>query len=67
MKSVFEEQQLLDKKIVHDFTITPIKDLDNIKINIDFGYRNRVWNYLQAIPTISGKYLKKFSPYKMIF
>lgn len=54
MKSVFEEKKLLDKKIVHDFTITPIKDLDNIKINIDFGFKNGVWNYLQAVPSISG-------------
>lgn len=69
MKSVFEEQQLLDKKIVHDFTITPIKDLDNIKLNIDFGYKNGVWNYLQAIPTISGpsKNAEWFAKTKFMF
>ncbi|OCA87272.1 DUF3037 domain-containing protein [Pseudobacillus wudalianchiensis] len=54
LKGLFEEKKLLDRKVMQDFSITPIKDLDIIKINIDFGYKNGVWNYLQAIPYIGG-------------
>jgi hypothetical protein len=54
MRTIFEEKKLLDKKVAYDLSITPIKDLDSVKINIDFAYKNGVWNYLQALPTISG-------------
>lgn len=69
MKSVFEERHLLNKKVVHDYSITPIKDLGNIKINIDFAYKNGVWNYLQAIPSISGptKNTEWFAKTKFMF
>ncbi|MGG3803189.1 hypothetical protein [Metabacillus fastidiosus] len=70
LRNVFEERKLLDKKVAHDFTITPIKDLDKlIKINIDFGYKNGVWNYMQAIPQLSGpsKNTDWFAKIKFIF
>ncbi|WP_201024421.1 hypothetical protein, partial [Sporosarcina koreensis] len=55
LQQVFEEKNLLDKKVVQDFTIKPFKDLDNIiKINVDFGYKNGVWNYMQTIPKLTG-------------
>lgn len=69
LKGVFEERKLLDKKVAHDFTITPIKDLDKIKINIDFGYKNGVWNYMQTIPNLSGpsKNTEWFAKTKFMF
>ncbi|MGX2958069.1 hypothetical protein JNUCC23_02100 [Peribacillus sp. JNUCC 23] len=69
LKEVFEERKLLDKKVKHDFTLTPIKDLNNIKINIDFGYKNGVWNYMQAIPNLSGpaKNTEWFAKTKFMF
>jgi len=69
MKNVFEERQLLDKKVAHDFVITPIKNLENVRINIDFGYKNGVWNYLQAIPSITGatKYTEWFAKTRFMF
>jgi len=54
VKSVFEERKLLNKKVAQDFAISPIANLSNIKINVDFGYKNGVWNYLQVLPNISG-------------
>ena len=55
LQDLFEEKNLLEKKVAQDFSITPIEDLNKIiKINIDFGYKNGVWNYMQAIPRLSG-------------
>ncbi|PJN82369.1 hypothetical protein CV739_21865 [Bacillus velezensis] len=54
MRSIFEERKLLEKKVMHDFPISPIEGLDSVKINIDFGYKNGVWNYMQSIPIING-------------
>ncbi|MEK4247081.1 DUF3037 domain-containing protein [Psychrobacillus sp. FSL K6-2684] len=55
LKEIFEERKLLDKKVAHDFVISPIKDLDQlIKFNIDFGYKNGVWNYMQTVPQLNG-------------
>lgn len=54
MKKLLEEQALLDKKVISDHVITPIKELDNVQIKIDFSYKNGVWNYMQGIPVISG-------------
>ncbi len=69
LKELFEERKLLNKKVAHDFTLTPIKDLDNIKINIDFGYKNGVWNYMQTIPNLSGpaKNTEWFAKTKFMF
>lgn len=55
LQEIFEEKNLLEKKVAQDFTITPIEDLNKIiKINVDFGYKNGVWNYMQAIPKLNG-------------
>jgi hypothetical protein len=54
MRNIFEDKKLLNRKVVHDFEITPIEDLDNVRIHIDFGFKNGVWNYLQAVPAING-------------
>lgn len=54
MRSVFEKRNLLDRKIKHDFYLAPIDKLSNIKINIDFGFKNGAWNYLQTIPLLTG-------------
>lgn len=69
MRQVFREKQLLDKKVAHDFSITPIEGLDNIKINIDFGYKNGVWNFLQVIPSMTGptKNTEWFAKTKFMF
>ncbi|QPC48495.1 hypothetical protein [Mangrovibacillus cuniculi] len=69
LRDIFQEKKLLDKKVAHDFSITPIKDLDNIKINIDFGYKNGVWNYMQTIPTLTGpsKNTEWFAKTKFMF
>ncbi|PWU68331.1 DUF3037 domain-containing protein [Gracilibacillus dipsosauri] len=69
MRSVFEERKLLNKKVKPDFEITPIETLDNVKIHIDFGFKNGVWNYLQAVPLINGpaKNTEWFAKTKFMF
>lgn len=54
MKNIFEERLLLNNKVVQDFKIQPIEDLDSLKIHVDFGYKNGVWNYLQAVPNLNS-------------
>ena len=53
MKKVFDENEKLKNKIVSDVIIKPIKELDDIKIKVDFSFKNGVWNYMQAIPNTS--------------
>lgn len=70
VKEVFEEHDLLGKKVMYDFPISPIKDLEDLlKINVDFGYKNGVWNYLQAVPQFSGpsKNTEWFAKMKLMF
>lgn len=69
MKSIFEERMLLNHKVAHDFSIKPIEDLDSLKINVDFGFKNGVWNYLQAVPNLnsSSKSAEWFSKIKVMF
>lgn len=54
VRQVFEEEGVLDKKVKQNLSIHPIKELEDLKINIDFTFKNGVWNYLQAVPTVSG-------------
>lgn len=54
VRQVFEEEGVLDKKVKQNLSIHPIKELEDLKINIDFSFKNGVWNYLQAVPTVSG-------------
>lgn len=52
IKKVFEEKHLLGKKVASDIQLNPIKTLSNIRIKVDFGYRNGAWNYIQAVPSL---------------
>ncbi len=54
VRQFFEEEGVLDKKVKQNLSIHPIKELEELKINIDFSFKNGVWNYLQAVPTVSG-------------
>lgn len=54
VRQVFEDEGVLDKKVKQNLSIHPIKELEDLKINIDFSFRNGVWNYLQAVPAVSG-------------
>lgn len=54
VRQVFENEGVLDKKVKQNLSIHPFKELETLKINIDFSFRNGVWNYLQAIPAVSG-------------
>ncbi|WEY97110.1 DUF3037 domain-containing protein [Bacillus subtilis] len=69
MRSIFEERKLLEKKVMHDFSIEPIEGLKSVKIKIDFGYKNGVWNYLQSIPVINGNAKKTewFAKTKLLY
>jgi hypothetical protein len=69
LKEVFEERKLLNLKVAHDFNLTPIEHLKNVKINIDFGYKNGVWNYMQTIPNLNGpvKNTEWFAKTKFMF
>ncbi|QCT01464.1 hypothetical protein E6C60_0743 [Paenibacillus algicola] len=54
VRQVFEERNLINSKVASDIELTPLHDIQSVKINIDFGFKNGVWNYLQTIPTING-------------
>ncbi|AQZ45542.1 DUF3037 domain-containing protein [Paenibacillus larvae] len=53
VRRIFEERKFLNKKVIQDISIKPMPDLP-IKLNVDFGFKNGVWNYLQAIPSIKN-------------
>ncbi|MUK89168.1 hypothetical protein GMD78_12370 [Ornithinibacillus sp. L9] len=54
MKKLLEDRRLLNKKVISDFEIRPIKDLQNVKIKVDFCYKNGIWNYMQGVPSVKG-------------
>lgn len=52
-RKIFEERHFLNTKVKQDIGIVPVPELP-VKINIDFGFKNGVWNYMQAIPNITN-------------
>lgn len=50
VRKVFEDKDYLDKKVATDIELYPLKEVKSLKLNIDFGFKNGVWNYLQAVP-----------------
>ncbi|UBK75914.1 DUF3037 domain-containing protein [Clostridium perfringens] len=54
MKNIFKQNINLKKRVKNDMLINPIKDLDDLKVKIDFTFKNGVWNYMQAIPKIDN-------------
>lgn len=50
-RKIFEDNQFLNVKVKQDIGIYPFPDLP-LKINVDFGFKNGVWNYMQATPEI---------------
>ena len=61
LKQKFEELNLIGKKIKTDYKISPIKDLDDYKIKVDFTFKNGVWNYIQTIPKNADSHMEWYS------
>lgn len=53
MKNLFEDTKLLGTKVKSDYVISPIEELESLKIKIDFTFKNGIWNYMQAIPKLN--------------
>ncbi|MFS0780109.1 DUF3037 domain-containing protein [Bacillus sp. 1P06AnD] len=54
MKKILEEENLLNKKVIHNHSFSPIVGLDNVRVNIDFSFKNGVWNHIQTIPNLDS-------------
>lgn len=54
IKELFEERNLLGRKIKTDLEFKPIAGLDNLRVRVDFGFKNGVWNYMEAIPSLNA-------------
>lgn len=54
MRKIFTDNESLIKRIKLDYTIKPIKELDDLEVKIDFTFKNGVWNYMQTIPKITS-------------
>lgn len=52
IKDLFEERHLLNVKVKSDIEVHPVDKLDILKFKVDFGFKNGVWNYIQAIPSL---------------
>lgn len=53
IKNIFEERNLIGRKIKTDIEFKPIISLDDLRVKVDFGFKNGVWNYMEAIPILS--------------
>ncbi|MGG6309765.1 DUF3037 domain-containing protein [Paenibacillus macerans] len=53
VRKVFEDKNFLNIKVKQDIAIEPLPNLP-IKLNVDFGFKNGVWNYLQTTPSIKN-------------
>jgi hypothetical protein len=52
-KNVFTQRQWLGTKIKTNVKIHPIKDLNHMNFNVDFIFKNGIWNLIQAVPSNS--------------
>lgn len=52
IKEIFEEKKLIGRKVETDLEFNPIMNLDSLRVKIDFGFKNGVWNYIEAIPPL---------------
>jgi len=68
MKNLIDSNDRLKIRVKSDKIINPIKDLNEIKVKIDFSFKNGVWNYMQAIPnnTNDSKNLEWFSKIELM-
>lgn len=53
MKDLFEQKNLLGRKVKSDILFNPIETLEDLQLKIDFSFKNGVWNYLQTVPSLS--------------
>lgn len=68
IKQLFVDTGVWETKIAKDKIITPIRDLTNFEVKIDYSFKNGVWNYLQAMPSESShaKTVEWFAKTKML-
>lgn len=53
VRKIFEDKEFLNSKVMQDISIEPLPNLP-LKINVDFGFKNGVWNYLQTTPNMKN-------------
>ena len=68
LKKVFTDNENLNKRIISDRIIKPIKELDDLEVKIDFSFKNGKWNYMQTIPKAmnSNKNTEWFSKVQLL-
>lgn len=59
IKDIFKDKNLLNTKIISDIEINPVSDIQSIKLNIDFKFKNKGNNYIQSLPRIDDINRKK--------
>ncbi|CAK7080845.1 hypothetical protein [Tissierella sp.] len=52
IKEIFEKRDLIGRKIKTDLEFNPIAGIDNLRVKVDFGFKNGVWNYIETIPAL---------------
>ncbi|MEK4189963.1 DUF3037 domain-containing protein [Paenibacillus sp. FSL L8-0494] len=53
VRKIFEDNHFMNTKVKQDIGLYPIPELP-VKINVDFGFKNGVWNYMQVTPDIKN-------------
>lgn len=65
VKEVFDNKELLDKKVKANTKVYPIKNKRSINFQVDFIYKNGIFNFMQAAPnnndTLRSWFHKLFS------
>ncbi len=52
-KQIFTQREWLGTKVKSNVKVHPIKDLRSVHFNVDFLFKNGVWNIIQAVPSNS--------------
>lgn len=62
-KTIFTQRELLGTKVKSNVKVHPIKGLKNVHFNVDFIFRNGLWNLIQTVPSnsTSEKLIEWFS------
>ncbi|WP_127549643.1 DUF3037 domain-containing protein [Paenibacillus amylolyticus] len=65
-KSIFTDNNWIGTKVKSNVKIHPIKDLQNMHFQVDFVFKNGIWNLIQATPsnTSNDKLIEWFSKTK---
>lgn len=61
MRKFFEDKKWIGTKVKQNIKLRPIKEVPNIRFQIDFVFKNGIWNIIQTLPSSEERLNEWFS------